>query len=254
MFTSIRYILICALRDKLFIGLIAGVLIAAFISSMLGGTAFLEEHEMALSYAGASARLMLIVGLITFCCFHVKSALDTREIDVMLSRPISRPKLVIAYWLGFAAVSLLLVAPTALVVCAIGPQSYTGFAAWATSLLLETWFVVAMALFASLALKSAVSSVMACLGFYVLSRMMAFFTMDADSLYNTANSPLIMVSKYALKAISAILPRLDFFAKTEWLVYGVSSAGQWRLFLLQTLIYVPLLLAAAVIDFNRKEF
>lgn len=252
--TSVRYILICALRDKLFTGLIAGIVICTFISSMLGSTAFLEEQAMSLTYAGAAARMVLTVGLIVFCCFHVRTALDTREVEVMLSRPVSRPALVFAYWLGFAVISLVHVFSATMVLTALGPLDTHGFIVWCISLLLETWFVVAMALFASLALKSAVSSVMACLGFYLLSRMMAYFVMAADSIYPGPQQYFLLIGKYVLKAIAAIMPRLDMFAKTEWLVYGMSSANEWHLFALQTLIFVPLLLIAAMIDFRRKQF
>lgn len=254
MFTSVRYILLCAMRDKLFVGLIAGIVICTLISAMLGSTAFLEEHEMTLDYAGASARIVLTVGFITFCCFHVRSAFDTREIEVMLSRPISRPKLVIAYWLGFASISVIHVLTVTAVLCILNPISLKGFAVWVVSLLLETWFVVAMALFASLALRSAVSSVMACLGFYVLARMMAFFVMASDGLSYHKGEYLLQFGSYVLKAISAIVPRLDFFAKTEWLVYGLTSNAEWQHFALQTAVFVPLLIGAAIIDFNRKQF
>jgi ABC-type transport system involved in multi-copper enzyme maturation permease subunit len=252
MLTSIQYILLCALRDRLFVGLLAGVAAATLISAMLGGTAFLEEREMSLAYAGAAARIILVIGLVVFACFHVRQAFDSREIDVMLSRPLSRPQLVVAYWLGFSAVATLLAVPTAGVLLLIGPMSDPGFLSWSVSLLLETWFVVALALFASLALKSAVGAVMASLGFYVLSRMIAFFVMTADSI--TKQDILLVVTKYLLSLVSVIMPRLDFFSKTEWLIYGTNSSLEWRLFLAQAAIFIPLLLLAAIIDFKRKQF
>lgn len=251
--TSVRYILICALRDKLFTGLIFGIVLCTLISAMMGSTAFLEEKEMTLSYAGASARMVLTIGLIVFCCFHVRTALDTREVEVMISRPVSRPTLVFAYWLGFVFISTVHVACATIVLSILKPITWAGFWGWSVSLLLETWFVVAMALFSALVLKSAVSAVMACFGFYAISRMMAFFVMSADS--GAGGSEFYMViARYILKAISTIMPRLDFFAKTEWLVYGMNSAVEWQLFMIQTLFFIPLLLAAGIIDFIRKQF
>ena len=63
--------------------------------------------------------------------------------------------------------------------------------------------------------------------------------------------PLILS---ALKSVSTLVPRLDFFAKSEWLVYGLNSREEWQLFLLQSAIFIPLLVLAAVLDFRRKEF
>ncbi len=250
--TNIRYILITALRDWLFIGLIAGVLVATAISATLGSTAFLEEKEMTMTFAAGSSRLMLMVGLIVFVCFHIRNAFDTKEIDVILSRPITRANLVIAYWLGFSLVALLLIVPIVGILAAIGPMSWPGFIGWSASLLMEALLVVALALFSAFTLRSAVTSVLACMGFYVLSRMMAFFVFTVES---PMFSELKFIAlKYTLIAISTIIPRLDFFAQSEWLSYGFPSSQAWQLFVLQVVIFVPLLLLATMADFRRKQF
>ncbi len=253
MLTNIRYILITALRDWLFIGLLAGILLAVGISATLGSTAFLEKQEMTLTFASGSARLILMVGLIVFVCFHIRNAFDTKEIDVIMSRPISRSNLVIAYWLGFAFVALLLTIPVVGLIGLIGVPNWAGFAGWGLSLLLETFLVVALALFSAFTLKSAVTSVIATMGFYVLSRMMAFFVITSQS-GMVATDAKYTVLKYALVGISTIVPRLDFFAKSEWLVYGFNSNQEWMMFIVQVLIFVPLLVLASIADFRRKQF
>lgn len=252
MLTSIRYILLTAFRDRLFIGVLLGVVFAAAISATLGSTAFLEEKQMTLTYAAGSARLILAVGLIVFVCFHIRSAFETKEIDVMLSRPLSRASLVVAYWLGFTVVAFLLVLPVVGVIGVLGLLNIEGYAGWALSLMLEAALVVALALFSAFTLRSAVTSVLACMGFYVLSRMMAFFVITADS-PSMGQMPYLLL-KYTLKAISSVVPRLDFFAKTEWLVYGFNVSQEWFLFLMQAGIFIPLLLVATIMDFRRKQF
>ncbi len=249
--TNVRYVLLCALRDRLFIGLLIGVVAASILSAVLGSTAFLEEREMTLAFAAETTRMVLVVGLIVFVCFHIRSSFDSREIDVMLSRPLSRGQLVIDHWLGFSLVSLCLVLPTLGVMALIGTLNHTGFMWWSVSLLLETWFVVALALFAALLLKSAVSAVMASLGFYVLSRIMIYFIMTAHSTISAGKYPLM---RFVLDATSIVMPRLDLFAKSEWLIYGLKTGHEWSLFLTQAAIYIPLLICASIIDFRRKQF
>lgn len=252
MLTNIRYILITALRDWLFIGLLVGVLVATAISATLGGTAFIEEKEMTLTFSSASARLILMAGLIVFVCFHVRNAFDTKEIDVILSRPISRTNLVFSYWLGFSFVGLLLSLPVIAIIAFIGANSFSGLLGWSVSLMLEAGLVVALALFSAFAMRSAVTSVLGCMGFYVLSRMMAFFVFTSNS--GVFSEPKFIILRWVLKAISTLLPRLDFFSKSEWLVYGFASAQEWPLYVIQTLIFVPILLTATMIDFRKKQF
>ncbi len=253
MLTNIRYILITALRDWLFIGLLASILFATAISATLGSTAFLEEREMTITFAAGASRIILMVGLIVFVCFHIRNAFDTKEIDVILSRPISRSNLVIAYWLGFAFVAFLLTIPVVGIIGMIGVNNWQGFIGWSISLLLETFMVVALALFSAFTLRSAVTSVIACMGFYVLSRMMAFFVVTSQS-GMVGGEIKFVIMRYVLKLISAIVPRLDFFSKSQWLIYGFDSSQDWIVFAVQAFIFVPLLILASIADFRRKQF
>ena len=69
MWTTIRYVMLTAIRDRLFVGLIAGIVGAALIAGVLGHTAFLEQTEMALVFAAGAARMMLAVGLLCLALF-----------------------------------------------------------------------------------------------------------------------------------------------------------------------------------------
>lgn len=249
--TNTRYVLLCALRDKLFIGMLTGIIAGSIISSIIGSTAFLEDKEMSLSFAGAASRFILVTGLIVFVCFHIRSSFDTREIDVMLSRPTSRAQLVIDHWVGFCITATLLVLPTIGILALIGVLNLQGFLIWSLSMILETWLVVALAMFAALVLRSAVTSVLASMGIYVLARMMVYFLLTADA---PGSQERFFLLSQSLKFVSLFLPRLDLFGKSEWLVYGVQNTHDWTLFILQAAIYIPLLLAASIIDFRRRQF
>lgn len=250
--TTIRYIMLTAIRDRLFLGLLVCVLSAVLLSRLLGGTAMLESEQMTLVFAAASSRIILAIGLVVFVCFHLRTAFETKEIDVLLSRPMSRSNLVFAYWLGFSLVATILWAGTLVVLFCAGILNQQGFIMWALSLLAEIWMVVALSLFAAFTLKSAVSSVLASLGFYVLSRMMGFFIATAQHSLLFGDDKVNIGLKFLMNTVSIVIPRLDFFAKTQWLVYGLGEEPIW--FALQAAIYIPLLLAAAVIDFKRKQF
>ena len=252
MYTNIRYILLTAMRDWLFWVLLVGVLSAASIAGLLGSTAFLETQEMTITYAAGSSRVMLMLGLIVFVCFHIRNAFETKEIDVILSRPISRATLVVAYWLGFMLVAVILMLPIIVVIGLIGAPSMSGFVMWSISLIMEAGIVVSLALFSAFALRSAVTSVLGCMGLYVVSRMMVFFVMTAENpMFN--NLQYIWL-RFLLQGISSIVPRLDFFGKTEWLVYGLKTSTDWQVFGLQAAIFVPLLIVASILDFRRKQF
>lgn len=248
----ISYVWLTALRDRLFIGLPLALLAVVWLAGLLGGTALSEQHEMTLSYAAGGLRMVLMVGLIIFTGFHVRRAFEQREIDVMLSRPLTRWRFVCAYYIGFAAVALALALLASGLLLAMDPIKMDGFFRWSASLLLESLIVVAIALFTSLILRHAVSSVMASLGFYLLMRMMGFFLATADA--PVLNSEDVWYADLLLQALSVITPRLDLFTKSGWLIYGPAAADGWWILLGQTVVTVPLLLVAAMLDFRRRQF
>lgn len=254
MSTHIRYILLTALRDFLFIGLMLAIIMAVSISATLGGTAMVEKEAMTLVFSGASARMILMFGLTVFVAFHIRQAFDQKEIDVLLSRPLSRFEIMLAYWLGFSFVSFLLVLATVAVLSFLPINDLAGFAYWAVSLLLESWLVVAIALFASFTLSSAITSVLAAMGIYVAGRMMAFFVATSDSQLLFREVWVNDIVSFIIDVTSIVIPRLDLFTQSEWLVYGVTRMQDTSIALAQVLIYIPLLIAAATIDFKRKEF
>lgn len=254
MLTNIRYVLLTAVRDRLFLGLLAGVLVAAYVSSVLGSTAMLEPEQMTLAFTAASSRVILMIGIIVFIAFHMRNAFDSKEIDVLLSRPISRTTLVLSYWVGFSVVAALLVLPTVALIGLIGALNQTGFLLWSVSLLLESWLVVSVALFASLTIRSGVGTVLASLATYTLSRMMGFFlaTTSVGGIFREHS--INIGAKWLMEGVALFVPRLDFFAKSSWLIYGARSYEDLTLFLVQSGVFIPLLLIASVIDFKRKQF
>jgi hypothetical protein len=253
MLTYIRSILLVALRDRLFFGLFVAIIAASFIARSLGSTAMLEPEAMGLAFAAAGNRMILMVGAIVFVALHVRHLFETREMELMLSRPMGRVRLLLSLWAGYAIVGTLLALP-AIGFVALMSSAWGGFALWAASILLEVWLVVSFTLFVAVTLTSGVGAVLASLGFYVMSRMIGFFLLTTQSAMTDATW-FGSIAKSLLTAISFLIPRLDFFGKTEWLVYGtaLSEAPVW-LFAVQAAVFIPLLLAAACIDFTRKQF
>ena len=147
----------------------------------------------------------------------------------------------------------MLTIPVIAIIGLMGVLDGSGYVGWAFSLLLETFLVVALALFSAFTLRSAVASVLATMGFYVISRMMAFFIVTSQSGMVSGDFKFTVL-KYALSAISTVVPRLDLFSKTEWLIYGFNAAQDWMIFTMQVVIFVPLLLLASIADFRIRQF
>lgn len=256
MYTTIKYILLTAFRDWLFICIMAALLVAGFISYFMGSTVLVEKNEIASSFTAGSSRVVLVIGMIVFVCFHVRRAFENKEIDLILSRPISREEFVFSYWLGFSAVATILVAAMTLFITMFyGHNNLGGLFYWAITMELEVLIIIAFSVFASIILVSSVSSVLLSFGFYSISRMIGFFSYVLDKNYGSESLSVDLISQKIIWVVSFLLPRLDLFCQSKWIIYGTNfDQINWYMPFMQAIIYVPLLLLIAAIDFKQKQF
>ena len=253
--SMIRYVLLTAVRDRLFIGLCAAIALIYGLAIFTGSTALSEQASMSLVLFAGASRVVLVIGLIVFACFHVQRAFDYREIESILAKPISRTVFVAGYASGFSLLSIMMLIPVLLILLTFPGLHMAGLIWWAISAVLEIAMVVIFALLAALVLQNAFNAVLASTGFYIIARLMGFFMI-------AINSPTSMMGEekwghallFALKMLSTVIPRLDMFAKSEWLLYGVVNAMDVWLFLAQALVFTFLLLAMAIFDLKRKQF
>jgi len=248
MFKQVRYILLTAQRDFLFFALAACILAAIALAMFLGQNTVTEQSETAMVFAASIVRGVLILGLTIFTAFSISRFFENREIDLMLVRPVSRASFVFSFWIGFSMIALLFVIFSSIILFLFSSPNLGGFLFWAFSLLLETMIILALTMAAALILRSAVSAVLLSLGFYILARLSGFIMLIV-----TKPGPETIENKIFM-GVSAVIPRLDFFAKTQWLVYGVADSGEVLQYMLQAAVFIVLLLAIAIYDFQRKEF
>jgi hypothetical protein len=252
MLTTIRYLLLTALRDWLFFALPLGVLAIMALSLFLSSTSLVEEREMSLVLSAGLSRIYIMIGLILFICFHVRRSFENREIEMFLSKPMSRASFVLCYWIGFSVIAALFVIFLFVVLLLFIPTNYSGFIGFAASMFAEAMIVTAFALAASLIMQSAVSAVLASFCFYFIGRMMGYMLAFLDR-PGTFNPSLNHWDDFVMAGTSMLLPRLDLFGKTEWLLRGFELSGLWP-FLVQSAVYIPLLLLMGMYDFTRRQF
>jgi hypothetical protein len=253
---TLRYVLLTAIRDRINAALLAAILLVCLASSFLGSAALAEGQAMSAVFAAASIRLLAVGGLVVFVCFHVRRLAESKELEAVLARPLSRERFILAYASGLWLIAILLIVPATLLLGLVFRPSVDGYLLWSASLLLEGLVMTTLALFAALTIETASGAVVACGGFYALSRMMSFFLDIARSKAAEAGDAkdLGVFLRFAMEGLSTLLPRLDLFGRTEWLVHGAVTATPWHVLLAQTAVYVPLLLLAAMFDLRRKRF
>jgi len=246
----VRFVLLTALRDRLFSG-IAGLIALTFgIALFLGNAAIAEQGETGLVYAAGSLRFVLILGLTIFIAFQTQRLYEAREIETILSRAVSRPLFVLSYWVGFSGIALALVIPIAATLFYVyGISSVTLI--WLASLLLECLIVLAFAQFAALTLERATTTIFVTLSFYAFTRLIGFFLGIRDTTPDIGANRALNVM---IDALGLVIPRLDLMTQTNWLVYGFDPAANVTLVLLQAILFICFALIASAFDLRQKQF
>jgi ABC-type transport system involved in multi-copper enzyme maturation permease subunit len=248
----VGYTLKAARRDRL-IWIVAITFILSICMSFFLSSAVITEKDMFASvFISGSLRLFAVVGLVLFTSFYIRRLFDNREIEFLLSRPISRTGFVLSIALALSIVALFFAAFAILAVIASGSAGIDfSFYIWSASLAVELLIITNAALFFSMVITSAAGSALCTIGFYVFARMMGQLLGISDV---DVTMPGADVLNLIFNFISMFIPRLDLLTQTSWLVYGVNDVQQSLISIAHGLACIPVLLFAAIFDLIRREF
>jgi len=248
----ILYILKAAVRDRLIFALVILLLGASSLSVFLGSAAVVEKTSFVAVYAAVSIRALDVFGLVLFAVFFIRRSFDVRDVEFMLARPIGRISFLLSYAAGFSLLAALISVVSVVFVCALTPQMLSsGHALWFLSLLFENIIMINVALFFSMVLSSAATASFATFGFYVLARMMSQILGIIDAKTHLMHTEILQT---VMQTVSMVMPRLDLFTQTSWLVYGPDPEIGWVFITAQGIIYSALILAASCLDLRRRQF
>ena len=237
-------------RDTLFVGTTFLVLCCTGLSIFLGSNAVVEAQEAKIVYTASSSRIVIMLGFVVFISFYIKRMFENREIEVILSRAVSRTKVLLSMFVGFSMTLLCLIFPVFIVLIFLKCKLSHIFI-WVISLYCEGLIILSFSLCCSLVIKGFASIFLGCFTFYIISRTIGDFVVYLKMSLST-NMEIFMES--VLKILSIFIPRLDFFGKSSWLIYGDFNLSLFVTFLLQTLISCSVFLIVATIDLKNKRF
>lgn len=249
----VLYVLKAAVRDRLVVALFLAMAVAVSLSLFMGSAAVSEKGNFAIVFAGAGLRMAGVFGLVLFVVFFIRRSFDARDVEFLLSRPITRAQFIVSYATGFSVMALALGLVQALCIYVPSPQTFGyGHLFWALTLMLENVIMVNVALFFAMMLPSAATAAMATAGFYVLTRMMGQILGIVDA--HIASGAMMDGLEQAMQLISMALPRLDLMAQTSWLIYGPAAGQDFSAIMIHGAVFTVMIVMAAFLDLTRRQF
>ena len=92
------------------------------------------------------------------------------------------------------------------------------------------------------------------LAFYLLARSLTAIQLISAHPLSGADTLSHSVGRWLVDALALVMPALDRWPQTAWLIDALAPWPSWLSWLAQAALYVVLLAAAAMVDFQRRNF
>jgi len=250
--TIARYTLLEALRTRLpALALLTLVALTA-ASFFVREIAIIENERFQLGFYAAAARITAAFLTALYVITSISREFNDKGLDMVLALDLRRSDYVLGKLGGFLVLGALLAALLCLPLLLLAPG--TASAQWGLSLVFELAIVAALALFCVISFSQLMAAATFVLAFYLLGRSLTAVQLMVDSPITGADAWSHQFMSGLVNLIALLLPALDRWTQTAWLV---NEAGTWSDFsglAVQTLVYVVLLSAATMFDFHRRSF
>lgn len=246
--TLARFRMVDALRSRL-LWILFLVALLALGSGLFGAEmALVERRQVAISGAAPLLRVAAVLLLALLVAVSTVREFNDRSVLIALAAPLPRSHWMLGHLVGSLGLAMIVALACAAPLLTLAAP--VAVAAWALSLAFELAIVAALALASASAFKQVPAALMACVAFYVLSRLMGVVLMLDENAALASGSLWGQLGSGLIRTLGVILPSLDLFTRTDWLLEGVVSLAQP---VVQGLIYVGLLFTVAVLDLSRHD-
>ena len=247
-----RYTALEAVRTRYIWLVLALVAAGMAIATFTGDLAITETAPTQAAITAAVLRLAAVLLVALFVATSVHRDFSDKSVELMLSLPLPRSGYYLGKLGGYALVAVLTAAPLSGLLMYLAPG--TSGLVWGMSLVLELVLVCAVSLLFALAFNQVTAAISATLLFYLLGRSIAAIQLMAHGPLANQAQLSQRVMNGLVDALAYLLPDLDRFSQSSWLLYSGDDGSLLTPLVVQTLIYAVLIAGVSLFDLNRKSF
>lgn len=247
-----RYILTAAKRDRLYLSLLGIIAVVASLSVFFGASSVTEKGQFAVTFLSFGVRLFGISCLVLFVVNYVRRSFDARDVDYLLSRPISRIGFIVTHSAAFSTLAVFSAIILGAVVALLQIKFLQGgLFLWWFSLAAEFIIMANVAMFFAFVMKSTTACTVIVFAFYLLTRLIGDIL---GILGQPSSGPAIEFLERVMQLVSIFLPRLDLMGQSKWILYGIPDNITLWFIVGQCVVFVGLMISATAVDFKRRQF
>lgn len=229
-------------------GITALLAMAYFVSEL----AVIESTRLQLSFYAASARFAVVFIVASHVLSSITLEFNDKGIDILLALDLPRAHFILGKLGGFLALAVLVAAFTSLPL--LLQASPLAVLQWGVALALELSVMAAFSLFCVIAFGQFIPAAALVLSFYLLARSLTAIQLISAHPLSGAGTLSNDVGRWMVDVLTLVMPALDRWPQTSWLVDAVAPWPTFVMLLAQAGMYVVLLAGAAMVDFQRRNF
>jgi len=247
-----RYTVLEAWRNRLAVLVIIAVTLLTLLSLFARELAVTESGRLQTAILAATLRIAAVFLIGMYVINGLTREFNDKILELMLSLDLPRPSYLVGKFCGFSIVALAVAVIATIPIAVLAPVGSAS--AWGCSLALELLIITALSVFCITTFTQLLPAATFVTAFYLLARSISAIQLMSGADLLGVDALGQKAGRLLADAMAIALPRLDMFTQTAWLVDGSAVYPVLLSILLQTMVYVVLLLAAAMFDLYRKNF
>lgn len=249
----LKYTLIEAYNRRLLLLYLLGVIISLAMAAYAAGLALTDKPATMAAFYGFTVR-MVTVAILGFYIILIEARILERDNAlVWLGLPLSRLRYLLEKSLAYALITLVLVVVACLPLAWVGIKPGVIFA-WGGSLYCELSMMAFLCLLLAILFRQPLTALASLSAIYLFARGSAEFYRHSTNILQDSSGLIESVIAFVVRTITYVVPKLELFAASAWLLHQEMAQPQWLPILLQTLVFCLLLLLLAFDRLQRRPF
>jgi ABC-type transport system involved in multi-copper enzyme maturation permease subunit len=246
-----KYTALEALRTRVPATAMLALVLLVCASLFIRELAVFDAMRFQTGFYAAAARLVAVFLTSVYALASITREFNDKGLEVVLALDVPRTHYICGKLAGFMVVAMFIAVVMSLPLWILAPAGAA--CTWTASLMIELALIAALSLFCVVTFSQLLPAAGFVAAFYLLARCITAMRLMGAHPISGEDTPSQQFASALVEGLGYLLPTLDQWTATSWLVDSPPEPVQLLGIFLQGMVYLTLLTAAALFDFHRRS-
>ncbi|MBX9904406.1 MAG: ABC transporter permease [Burkholderiales bacterium] len=249
--TICRYTALEAIRTRVPATALLTLVVLLVASLFIRELAVTETTRFQIGFYATAARLCAVFIASLYVLSSISREFSDKGLEVLLALDVPRSHYICGKLAGFMLTACAIAVVLSLPLWMLAPAA--AVAMWTASLAIELALVIALSLFCIVTFTQLLPAAGFVAAFYLLARSVTAMRLMGGNPVAGQDTLSHQVSRGLVEGLGYLMPALDRWTDTAWLVNAAPEASVLLGIGIQGAVYIALLAAATLFDFYRRS-